>query len=166
MSDITRYREFRGKGILDEFPDGRSYAYFTGDRAVEAIIKIESDNTTSIIDYTHPDFSVLEAPAADPNDSLAGLEIMNEARHHKWRLSIWFEFFWWPQVATVWQSNLTETREYQIQIAKGAMDAWYTDPTLSLALATNLVDNSVKPKFTEIGITDIPFLFVRLATDK
>jgi len=166
VATITRHRQIGGKGILDCFSDGRCYAYWKGDRATEAIIKIEEDDTTSIINFMSPDFAEIEEPSANPDISLDGLHVMDETKLHIWRVTIWFEFFWWPQIATVWQSTLTETTECQIQILKGAMDAWYTDPSLSLALATNLVNNSIKPKYTEVGISDIPELFIRLATEQ
>ena len=164
MALITRYSQPKASGVLDEFDDGRSYAYYEGDRFSEAMIKIESDDTTSVVMYPHPDFDEIEAPGADVNISLAGYHQMDTDREHKWRLVFWFEYFWWPRIATVWQTNLAETRDNQIQLLKGALEAWYVDNTLSLNLATNLVDNSTKPKYTQIGLTDIPNLFVRIAT--
>ena len=164
MALISRYTEVEGHGVLDILDDGRSYCYFSGNRATETIIKVNSDDTTTLIMYPHADFDEIEAPSSNSNIDLASYNKMTHEQHYHWRLVIWFEFFWWNQVATMWQSNLSETRDIQTERLKGAMDSWYSDTSLTLLLATNLVDGSVKPKYNQIGLTDIPYLFVRLST--
>jgi len=164
MALITRYVKSPGNAVLDEFDDGRSFAYFKGLWFEELVVKIATDSSTSIIASGHPEWSEIEEIGSNSVINLAGRYSMDDTRHFKWRLVLWFEMFWWPQIGTVWQTHLTETRDNQIQILKGAMASWYVPSATAETLAINLVDNLVKPKYTDIVITDVPLNFIRLST--
>ena len=151
---IYRFTDQSMKRAYDIHPDGRKFGFYKNFKYEFAIVESVDGNTTIINPGDHDYDITMMKPEETGDVTLAG--IMDEAQLGMWCVAAFFELFIWPQAMAMNDAAIARhvSDDERIVILACCLDSF--NVTDSMQIATNFVNDDIKPSFRNLGMNDVP----------
>jgi hypothetical protein len=156
----TRKTDSRYLRTEDTLEDGSICRHFKDGRFSDFCVVEAVDGTTEKCTSGSDHHNEMADREATGDTSFVGF--LSAAELNTWNLVVWFEVFVWPAVSTLLDTFPSWSDDQKKRGVGASLVSWGFEKNTAWDIAVAYVDSEVKPKCSELGLSNAPETFAKM----